>query len=268
MTTLAIGSQKGGVGKTTVALNLCLSLARRGWRTVLVDTDPQGAVGLSLEGAKGDGSGLLACLEGRSTLAQAVLATKLPELAILPLGRTSPDDPAEAAARLSDPEALGGVLAEASRDYELVVLDTASGMHGVSLAALSLADHLLVPLQAEPLALRSITRVLEAVARLREAGSRVALAGFLLTMLNSRSDVSLSVAQESWGTLPTDLILDTVVPRDTVFLKASAYGVPVAFLSRRPPPVAMVFDQVAAELEGRMGLLKEGEEDEPVSLLA
>ena len=151
----------------------------------MVDADPQGAVGLSLEGANRDGTGLLPCLEGRADLARAVLATKLPELYILPLGRTSPDDPAEAAARLSNPAALSEVLGQAQRAYELVVLDTAAGMHGPSLVALSLSDYLLVPLQAEPLALRSITRVLEAVGRLRESGSRLSLAGFLLMILSS-----------------------------------------------------------------------------------
>jgi chromosome partitioning protein len=268
MTVLAVGSQKGGVGKTTVSLNLAYALAQRGWRTLLLDTDPQGAVGFSIHGATAEDKGLTAILEGRSSFEQAVLSTRLERLDLLPMGShplaASDGEPLFVA----DADALGGILHQAKGGYDLVVMDTASGVHGVSHVALSRADYLLVPIQAEPLALRSITQVLEAVARLKETGFNLSLAGFLITMLSSRSDVSLSVAQESWSTLPPELVLNAFVPRDPVFLEASAYGVPLALLSRRPPPVAGVFDQVAAELEPRIGLTKDEEDDGPISLLA
>ena len=164
-------------------------------------------------------------------------------------------------------EALERLLSQAAQVCDIVVLDTPSGMYGITAAALRHTDHLLVPLQAEPLALRSIRPVLDTVGRLREQGARVSLAAILITMLNSRSDVSLAVAQESWAMLPSDLVLDAFVPRDQVFLKASAHGVPLGMLSRRPPAVAAVFDQIASELEVRLGMAKEEGDDGPISLL-
>ncbi|MFV1994398.1 MAG: ParA family protein, partial [Verrucomicrobiales bacterium] len=86
MRVLTITSQKGGVGKTTVAINLAYSLARRGWRTLLVDTDPQGAVGLSLSRRARECRGFYDALEGRATAHEAVLETRLPELKIMPAG--------------------------------------------------------------------------------------------------------------------------------------------------------------------------------------
>ena len=124
-----------------------------------------------------------------------------------------------------------------------------------------------MPIQAEPLALRSVGQVLEAVGRLREDSRRLSIVGFIVTMLSSRQQVSLAVAQETWSMLPVDLVLEAFVPRDEAFLVASAQGVPLGLLGKRPPPVATVFDQLAAELEPRLGLLTEESEVEPIPLL-
>ncbi len=268
MALLAVVSQKGGVGKTTVALNLSYALARRGWKTLVMDVDPLGAVGLSVQGANRRGQGLLAHLEGRIGLQEAILQTHLPELAVLPVAGAAglPSDP-EQDQLLADRDKMGRVFDSLRPLYDLVVVDTPSGLQGPAAVALELADHALVPLQAEPLALRSITQLLNRLGQLRERGARVEVVGFVVSMLNSRSDVSLTVAQESWSTLPPELVLNGFVPRDPAFLKASAYGVPIGLLSRRPPPVAAVFDQIAAELEPRLGLLREESADEPISLL-
>jgi chromosome partitioning protein len=94
----------------------------------------------------------------------------------------------------------------------------------------------------------------------------VELAGLVLTMLQSRLGSSLAVAEESWRLFPPELVFDSTVPRDPTFVDASAAGVPVALLHRRPPAVAAVFDRIAAELETRIGL--EGEDDQAIPLLA
>lgn len=268
MRSLALASQKGGVGKTTVALNLAYALARRGWKTLLVDADPQGAVGLSLQGGASRGEGLVELLEGQAPLDTLVLPTRLPELHLLPAGRPSPDLAARWGTALAGERGMRGLLAEADATYDVVLIDTPSGLHGSNLEVLRTVNRLLVPIQAEPLALRSVTQVLEAVGRMREEGSRVSVAGFVITMLSSRQQVSLSVAQEAWAMLPVELVLEGFVPRDDVFLLASAHGVPLGLLSKRPPPVATVFDRIAAELESRLGLVEEEEaEIEPIALL-
>jgi chromosome partitioning protein len=265
MVILAIAGQKGGVGKTTVALNLSLALASRGWKTLLVDTDPQGAVGRSLQGGVHERSGLADYLKGDVPLGQVTLRTRREQLDVLTVGRLTIQEMDGWAAELA--RGLPALLEKARERYDVVVLDTMSGMSGPTGAVLRNADALLVPLQAEPLSLRTMQQVLEAVGQLREDGAQLSVAGFLLTMLQSRQEFSLAVAQEAWSHLPTHLVLDAFVPRDAVFLESSAQGVPVGLLRRRPPAVAMVFDQIAGELEPRLGLVSEEDSDAPLPLL-
>lgn len=267
MRSVALASQKGGVGKTTVALNLAYAFALRGWRTLLVDADPQGSIGLSLVGDAAGREGFVELLEGAGSLESLALTTREPNLRILAAGGVSPfrGDRWEAAVRKGG--AVDRLLEEAATGCDLLVADTASGLHGATLELVGACDHLLVPIQAEPLALRSVTQVLEAVGKLREDGRAVSVAGFLVTMLSSRQSVSLGVAQEVWSMLPLELVLEAFVPRDEAFLVASAHGVPLGLLGRRPPPVASVFDRVAAELEVKLGLVAEEAELEPISLL-
>jgi chromosome partitioning protein len=265
MIVLAIAGQKGGVGKTTVALNLSLALASRGWQTLLVDTDPQGAVGRSLQGGVHERRGLAECLRGDLSLDEAALKTRREQLEVLPVGQLSGREMDNWKPELE--RALAGVLEQAASRFDLAVVDTMSGMLGPTRAVLRHADFLLVPLQAEPLALRSMHQVLEAVGQLREEGAPLVLAGFLLTMLQSRQEFSLAVAQEAWSSLPAHLVLEAFVPRDAAFLESSGHGVPVSLLRKRPPAVAMVFDQIAGELEPRLGLTLEDDQDAPIPLL-
>jgi chromosome partitioning protein len=95
----------------------------------------------------------------------------------------------------------------------------------------------------------------------------VQLAGVVLTMLQSGNEDSIKVAQEAWRLFPADLVLETAVPRDNVFLKASAEGVPLGLLRRKPPAVAAVFDLLASEIEPRLALEPEPGSEESVSLL-
>lgn len=269
MTILAVASTKGGVGKTTVSLNLACSMARRGWSTLVVDADPQGGVGFSVQGASRRGLGLAACLSGKARLADAVLPTNLPSLHLLPVvGSDAGLDPSdELLGLLSHRERLAEVLGMAASAYDLVIVDTPSGVHEPTASILECSDFVLVPLQAEPLALRTVPQMLARVAALRERGIDLRVAGIVITMVNSKSEISLSVAHESWSLMPPDLVLNGFVPRDAAFQRASAHGVPLAMLSRRPPPVAMVFDQLAAEMEERLNLMVEGSADAPAHLL-
>jgi chromosome partitioning protein len=267
MRSLAVASQKGGVGKTTVALNLAFALAQRGWNTLLVDADPQGSIGLSLTGGASRGEGLVELLEGSGPLERLALATRRPELHILPVGGRLPDRCERWSEIVDSGAAFAAMLTEAAGSYDVVVGDTGSGLYGPNLDLLRHFDQVLVPIQAEPLALRTVPQVLEAVGRLRENGNGLSVAGFVVTMLSSRQPVSLSVAQETWSLLPLELVLESFVPRDEAVLEASAHGVPVGLLGRRPPAVVTVFDRLAAELEPRLGLISEELEREPIPLL-
>lgn len=266
MKVLSVVSQKGGVGKTTVSLNLALSLARRGHRLLLVDTDPQGAIGLSLQRANA-GVGLASYIARRVPLDRVITHTKFPELDLIPMGNIAIQDTPAFGARLNDGSELTRLLSECG-GYDLVMFDTPSGFSGVTMGAMKVSTHVISPLQAEPLALRSASQLLEVLAALRREGGSVALAGLVLTMLDLRNGESLSVATEVWTDFPDVAVLQTNIPRDPAFLKASSAGVPVGLLSRAPPPVSALFDQLAQELEPRLGMRKEVKDDGPISLLA
>jgi chromosome partitioning protein len=266
MKVLSVVSQKGGVGKTTVSLNLALAFARRGHRLLLVDCDPQGAIGLSLQRAAG-ADGLAAYVARKLPLARVVTHTKFADFDLLPMGNIAIQDTAAFSARLNDGTELTRLLSECGA-YDLVMFDTPSGFSGATMGSLKVSTHVISPLQAEPLAVRSASQLLTVLGALRQEGSAVALAGLLLTMLDVRNGDSLSVATEVWTDFPDAAVLQTNIPRDPVFLKASGAGVPVGLLSRSPPPVAALFDQLAQELESKLGMQKEGNDDGPISLLA
>ena len=257
--TIATASQKGGVGKTTLCINLAYSLARRGWKTLLIDTDPQGAVGLSLARSTRHKKGFYDCMGGLASLKDSLITTRLPELKLLASGHY--DVFARQASPPSAwPQRLRELLQEAQQaGIDCVMLDTAAGMTGMTEVAVRNADYVLIPQQSEPLAARSVPHLLEALARFRAEGAPVRVAGILLSMVMHNSPVSLQVARELVQVLPPNLLFKQSIPRLPSFLEAAAQGVPVALLKANPPPEALLFDQVAAELEERVGLVREQE---------
>ena len=251
---VAIASQKGGVGKTTLALNGSYALAQRGWRTLLIDSDPQGSIGFSIRGELAENAGLAEVLDGSAVLSQSIVRTRLANFHILPVGKIRPLKIMRWSVDLEDGRALGTLFNRLRSLYDLIIVDTPPAISGVAQGVLRQSDGVLIPLQAEPLAARSVQSLLEVIQDLREEGSAVALAGIVVTMLQTRQESSLGIAQESWRIFPEEVVFDASIPRDPEFLEASAAGVPVALLRRRPPAVAAVFDQIAAELEKRLEL--------------
>jgi chromosome partitioning protein len=265
---LVIASQKGGVGKTTAALHLAFSLAERGHNVLLTDCDPQGAIGLSLSKKVSQHAGFSNFVDQEQSLEELRIQTRIPNFHLLPFGTVSAVETERFNSMLASGEHHGRLLYEAAQlGHDLVVMDTPSGFGGITLGALRASTHVLSPIQAEPIALRSVTQLLELVQGLRQQGYTIDLVGFLLVMLQLRQPESYNVAQEVWERFPDALLFDANVPRDPVFLEAAAAGVPVGLLRRPPPAVSHVFDLVAAELEGRLGLVEERESHGPQPLV-
>ena len=268
MIAISTASQKGGVGKTTLCINLAYSLARRGWRVLLVDTDPQGGVGLSLAKSAKSREGFYEFVLKRGDLPNLVITTRLPELEVMAAGLT------DASARVTSvmheaPGRVADLLRAAElRGIDCVLFDTAAGLNGMSETIVKACDYVILPQQAEPLAVRSVPHMLETLARFRAEGAGVKVAGILLTMVMREHEMSLRVARELREMLPANLLFQQSIPRMPSFLDASALGVPVALTKRNPPPEALIFDQIAAELEQRAGMSKQREKThEHASLL-
>lgn len=266
MKTIVVASQKGGVGKTTVTLNLSYALAKRRWRVLVVDADPQGAIGLGLSDKLERTPGLAEYIVGEGSLEQLAIRTKLGELSLLVRGRVSPQFTPQFSAALQDGSVFSRLFQEAASLYDLVIVDTPCGFSGISLGAMRHADHILSPVQAEPVAFRSVPQLLQVAKWLKKEGSAVQVAGFVMSMLQLDDPVSAEVAQELKDNFPSQLVFETQVPRDRIFLKASAAGVPLGLLNRRPPAEAAIFDKLAIELEEKLALHEELN-DEPLSLL-
>ena len=122
-----------------------------------------------------------------------------------------------------------------------------------------------MPVQAEPIAVRSIPQILDAVAWVRETGNAIRLLGFVVNMVAHKDPSSEAVVAEIHRLFPGGLIFQTAIRRDPIFLKASTAGVPLGLLSRRAPPAAQYFGRLANEIESRLQL--EHADDGPISLL-
>ena len=230
---LVIASQKGGVGKTTVALNLAVALAERGRRTLLVDLDPQGAIGLSL--AKGDTelAGLAELLSGVATPAEAVLETRLAGLSLLPRGRLDATDVDSFEPEVARPGALEQALAACEKACDIVIVDTPSGLGRVTTAALACADFALLAFQTESLALRSVGQALKVIEHVQATRNpRLRLVGILPTLVERDRHGTHAVLSEIWNGFPD--ALETIVPRTEAFARASSLGMPVGFLAATP----------------------------------
>jgi chromosome partitioning protein len=267
MTVIAVASQKGGVGKTTVSLNLACSLARRGWRVLLVDFDAQGAIGLSLGRTRKSLRGLAEWLRTESPLTDVVTQTRMDGLSLLPVGNVSIRDTHAFQTYLVNERIGERIARDAAAHWDIVVLDTPAGFGGATLAALDAADLVISALQAEPIAMRSAPQMLEMMAGLRQDGCKARFLGFVLTMVVPDDPESMSITEAAFGELPKGSVFRTLLYRDPAVLEASSAGLPLALLGTRAPAVSLAFDQFAAEVEARADLRLETDTDGKISLL-
>ncbi len=245
---ISLVSSKGGSGKTTVALNLAVALAEKGSNTLLVDVDPLGAIGLSLSQSDTQWTGIAEYIADKFPIENALIRTKLPCLSILPRGRLDPLDIALYEEVCYSTKILSEILAPLENEFRYIIIDTPSGLGMITRSALNASNFVLLPLQAEPLALRSISQTLRVINHIKEQeNASLQLLGILATMVQLQQETSFQVMKVVWESLTS--VLETYIPRADVFYAASEKGLPVTFLGGKYPPEALRFELLASEIE-------------------
>jgi chromosome partitioning protein len=226
-TVYAIANQKGGVGKTTTAVNLAACVAEAGYESLLIDIDPQSNATLGLGIDKRTTPTVYDALLDDLPLAAAVHPTSIERLWLIPAGPDLAGANVELPRLPGSENRLRDALASIRDRYAFVLLDCPPSLGPLTVNALVAADRVIVPVQAEYFALEGLAGLLDTLSLVqRELNPRLTIAGMLLTMHDGRTRLAQEVESEVRTHFPK-LVFDTVIPRNVRVGEAPSYGQPV-----------------------------------------
>lgn len=247
--TIVFVNQKGGVGKTTSAINLGAYLAQAGKRVLLIDFDPQANL-TSGVGGKAGSRGIYEVISGQAKMAEVVVDAGIPGLKLAPSSIDLSGATVELVNREDRNDFLKSAIAQVKDEFDYILIDCPPSLGVLTLNGLAAADEVLIPLQCEYFALEGLSLILQTIQLVQKGmNPRLRIAGILFTMYDSRTKLAQDVVQQV-SSYFKDRVFSTIIPRNVRLSEAPSHGQPICLYD--PACVgAKSYQRLAAEVAAR-----------------